>query len=79
MSVYLQLCCLCFSRADVKTTDVSVQTGLDLEDMILKYYWTTDKAIPSVAASQHTKSTQETLVDPPKIAGMAVGNDALEG
>ncbi|XP_067936383.1 serine-rich adhesin for platelets-like isoform X2 [Watersipora subatra] len=62
-------------REKMPKTDASVQTGVDLDEMILKYYWMTDQAAPPVSANQQAK---ESSSDTPRIAKMAVSNEALE-
>lgn len=63
----------------MKQRDAEVQTGLELDEMILKYYWMTHEAIPSVAAARHADVRHPDVATEPKIAQMAVSSEALEG
>lgn len=60
-------------------TDAANQTGLDLDEMILKYYWMSDQAIPTPSTQPATGPEVKPLQEPPKIAKMAVSSEALDG
>ena len=72
LTVCLQSCCIYRRRQPV---DAQVQTGLDLEDMILKYYWMSDQAIPTTGPAPQS----EVIPEPAKVTGLGISSEALEG
>ena len=79
---YEQVFCCHFSDRMIQRppcADASIQTGLDLDEMILKYYWMSEQAIPTPSAQPSADAKGKVMQDPPKIARMAVSNEALDG